>query len=220
MTIREDCDVSNGKRTRGGNNSGGGGGNQQRRRRSGGGGRGQQSAPRGPAMTALGESTYEAVFDHGNDGYGVWFDGVVRDDPMYKQFWKGTGTRPMYVQILEDRIVLTKELDRDLPPLPSEAPADQAESLDDTDVDAAIEEAVAEAVAAAESGGDDSVVYSPEDAARLFAGAADDAAADPEVDESADADPAADEAPKPKRRATARKRTVKAKDADAAAADD
>ena len=29
-------------------------------------------------MTALGESTYEAVFDHGGNGYGVWFDGVVR----------------------------------------------------------------------------------------------------------------------------------------------
>ncbi|MCW2956884.1 MAG: hypothetical protein JWO69_1753, partial [Thermoleophilia bacterium] len=107
--------VSNGNnnRKRGGGNQGGGGGggNQQRRRRSGGQGGGNNprpQAPSGPAMTALGESTYEAVFDHGGQGYGVWFDGIIRDDPMYKQFWKGTGTRPLFVRIEEDRIVLLK----------------------------------------------------------------------------------------------------------------
>src|SRR6188472_2898659 len=52
----------------GGGQGGGQGGNQQRRRR----GRSPQSAVnqsqqahRGPVMTSLGESTYEAVFDHG-----------------------------------------------------------------------------------------------------------------------------------------------------------
>src|SRR6478672_13919463 len=99
-------------------------------------------------MTALGESTYEAVFDHGGSGYGVWFDGVVRDDPMYKQFWKGTGTRPLYVRIEEDKIVLLKELDRELPPMPAD---DGGSDEGDVDVDAAIEEAVAEAMAAAEA---------------------------------------------------------------------
>lgn len=193
--------------------SGGQGGNNQRRRRSGGqGGGNQQRAPQqpnGPAMTALGESTYEAVFDHGGQGYGVWFDGVVRDDPMYKQFWKGTGTRPLYVRIEEDRIVLLKEVDIERAPsqiaAENAAQADQdgdsgQQLSDDVDVDAAIEEAVAEAMAAAEAaaaeaGGDTAEkVYSPEEAAALFA-------ADAPLDGGAVADeaPAAEEKPKRKR---------------------
>lgn len=91
-----------------------GGGNQQRRRRGsnqGGGGNRQQQqrVVSGPVMTSLGESTYEGVFDHGNDGYGIWFDGIVREDPMYRQFWKGTGTRPIYVRFDEDTIVISRE---------------------------------------------------------------------------------------------------------------
>lgn len=88
---------------------GGGGGNNQRRRR----GRNnppRDNTPRGPVMTALGESTYEAVFDHGNEGYGVWFDGVVREDPMYRQHWKGN--RPIFVRIEQDQILITRELDK------------------------------------------------------------------------------------------------------------
>lgn len=196
--------------------NGGGGGNrkrgggQQRRRRSGGGGGGgnRPQAPTGPAMTALGESTYEAVFDHGGNGYGVWFDGVVRDDPMYKQYWKGTGTRPLYVRIEEDKIVLLKQLDRELPPVETaaaEAPAT------DADVDAAIEEAVAEAMAAAEAaaGDGDEKVYSPEEAAALFA-AGEDGGDAPE------AEPAAEAEAKPKKRVTRKKAAPKK----AAASDD
>ena len=82
--------------------------------------------PSGPAMTALGESTYEAVFDHGGNGYGVWFDGIVREDPMYKQFWKGTGTRPLFVRIEEDRIVLLKEVDIERPQSLKETEFDSA----------------------------------------------------------------------------------------------
>ena len=145
-------------------------GNQQRRRRSGGGGGGggRQQAPTGPAMTALGESTYEAVFDHGGNGYGVWFDGVVRDDPMYKQYWKGTGNRPLFVRIEEDKIILLKQLDRELPPLEQ---ASSSSNGDSEDVDKAIEEAVAEAMAAAEAatGDDGDKTYTPEEAAALFA---------------------------------------------------
>jgi hypothetical protein len=190
------------------NRGGGGGGNQQRRRRSGGSGNRPQ-APTGPAMTALGESTYEAVFDHGGNGYGVWFDGVVRDDPMYKQFWKGTGTRPLYVRIEEDRIVLLKQLDRELPPLESAdaggaaAPA----GMDDADVDAAIEEAVAEAMAAAGAATEEAeTVYSPEEAAALFAAGGEGDAAAGEAAEEADEEPEA----KPKKRVTRKKAAPKA----------
>ena len=224
--------MSNGnKRNRGGNQGGGGqggqGGNQQRRRRSGGnqgGGQNRPQAPTGPAMTALGESTYEAVFDHGGAGYGVWFDGVVRDDPTYKQFWKGTGTRPIYVRIEEDRIVLLKQLDRELPPIEQSSDENEAANLSDADVDAAIEEAVAEAMAAAEAAvgdgdaGDDKV-YSPEEAAALFAAgeAAGDAPATSEGDEAAAAEPEAEAEVKPKRRVATRKKAAPKK---AAAADD
>lgn len=213
----------NNKRNRSG---GGGGGNQQRRRRSGGSGGGNRpQAPTGPAMTALGESTYEAVFDHGGNGYGVWFDGVVRDDPMYKQFWKGTGTRPMFVRIEEDRIVLLKQLDRELPIL--DTPADERDSsapedVDGTDVDSAIEAAVAEAMAAAEANaaeGDASAeagekIYSPEEAAALFAAGGDDgdapaAAETAAPDEPAD-EPKAEAKPKPRKRAVRKKPAPKA----------
>lgn len=206
--------MSNGGNKR--NRGGGGGGNQQRRRRSGGSGGGNRpQAPNGPAMTALGESTYEAVFDHGGNGYGVWFDGVVRDDPMYKQFWKGTGTRPLYVRIEEDKIVLLKQLDRELPP--SQQAADEANGMadmDDADVDAAIEEAVAEAMAAAEAAAGDGdgasgeTVYSPEEAAALFAagGAAGDATSN--GDDEAAPEPEAEA--KPKRRTTRKKAEPKA----------
>jgi hypothetical protein len=200
------------KRNRSG--GGGGGGNQQRRRRSGGQGGGQNrpQAPNGPAMTALGESTYEAVFDHGGSGYGVWFDGVVRDDPMYKQFWKGTGTRPLFVRIEEDKIVLLKELDRDLPPLPADTGGSATpEGVDDADVDAAIEEAVAEAMAAAEAaaGEAEERTYTPEEAAQLFAEGGDQAVAE------ADAEAAEPEAEaKPKKRAVRKKAAPKKAAAD------
>jgi hypothetical protein len=208
------------KRNRGG---GGGGGNQQRRRRSGGSGGGNRpQAPTGPAMTALGESTYEAVFDHGGNGYGVWFDGVVRDDPMYKQFWKGTGTRPMFVRIEEDRIVLLKQLDRDLPILdtPTDSSGSAApEDADATDVDKAIEEAVAEAMAAAEAGAGDAdagdKTYSPEEAAALFAAGGEDGdavVAEPDAEADAPTEPKAAAKPKPRKRVVRKKAAPKSDD--------
>lgn len=205
------------KRNRGGG-GGGGGGNQQRRRRSGGGGGGQNrpQAPNGPAMTALGESTYEAVFDHGGNGYGVWFDGVVRDDPMYKQFWKGTGTRPLFVRIEEDKIVLLKELDRDLPPLENDGGGSAAPAgLEDADVDAAIEEAVAEAMAAAEAaaGEGEERTYTPEEAAALFAEGAESGDAAPAAEAAAEPEAEPEAAAKPKKRAV-RKKAAPKKDAD------
>ncbi|MCW2950124.1 MAG: hypothetical protein JWN41_1137 [Thermoleophilia bacterium] len=172
-------------------------------------------------MTALGESTYEAVFDHGGQGYGVWFDGVVRDDPMYKQFWKGTGTRPLYVRIEEDRIVLLKEVD--IERAPSQIAADNAAQSgengetqleNDADVDAAIEEAVAEAMAAAEAaasevGGADAgeKVYSPEEAAALFA-------ADAPLDGGAVVDEQPVAEAKPKRKRAVRKKPEVASEGD------
>jgi hypothetical protein len=182
-------------------------GSQRRRRRPGGNNQGQGGVPKGPMMTTLGESTYEAVFDHGSDGYGVWFDGVVRDDPMYRQHWKGTGMRPIFVRLEEDRIIISKELDRELPVLisePVETDVDGEESNTELDLD--LEGDVAKATAETE------VVYTPEEAAALFAQSATDA--ESAASDQADDDAAAEVPAKPKRKTT--RRTTKAKAAEAA----
>ena len=77
--------------------AGGGDDEQPRRRRRGRrGGRG-----RGRTRKAL-----EGSFDHGEDGYGLWLDPAVQDDPVYAEHW--AGHRPVTVGIEPDRIVITR----------------------------------------------------------------------------------------------------------------
>ncbi len=66
-------------------------GTGRRRRRRGGRGRKQQSG-------------YEAVLDHGDEGYGFWLDGAVRDDPVFAEHW--AGRRALIVRIEADQIVV------------------------------------------------------------------------------------------------------------------
>ncbi len=47
---------------------------------------------------------YEAVLDHGDEGYGFWFDGAVRDDPVFAEHW--AGVRALSVRIEADQIVI------------------------------------------------------------------------------------------------------------------
>ncbi len=68
----------------------------RRRRRGRRGGRG-----RGKARKAL-----DGTFDHGEDGYGLWLDPAVQDDPVYAEHW--AGHRPVTVAIENDRIVITR----------------------------------------------------------------------------------------------------------------
>jgi hypothetical protein len=64
------------------------------RRRGGGGGGG---AP----------TTVQATFDHGaEEGYGLWLDPAVKDDPVYAEHW--AGHRPVEVTIEADRIVIRR----------------------------------------------------------------------------------------------------------------
>ena len=65
----------------------------QRRRRRRRGGRGRRK--RGPL---------EATFDHGKDGYGVWLDPAVKDDPVYSEHW--AKRRALKVTIEPERIVI------------------------------------------------------------------------------------------------------------------
>jgi hypothetical protein len=71
-----------------------------RRRR---GRRGGRSA-RTPRRRSSG--TLEATFDHGEEGYGLWLDPAVQDDPVYAEYW--AGHRPVEVAIEEDQIVIRR----------------------------------------------------------------------------------------------------------------
>lgn len=71
----------------------------KRRRRGRRGGRGRGRAPRKP-------KALEGTFDHGEEGYGLWLDPAVQDDPTYAEHW--AGHRPVTVTIEPDRIVISR----------------------------------------------------------------------------------------------------------------
>ncbi len=48
----------------------------------------------------------QASFDHGKDGYGLWLDPAVADDPVYAENW--ADHRKVEVTIEPDRIVIRK----------------------------------------------------------------------------------------------------------------
>jgi hypothetical protein len=70
---------------------------KSRRRRGRRGGRGRKRGERKPL---------EGTFDHGEDGYGLWLDPAVQDDPVYAEHW--AGQRAITVTIEPDRIVITR----------------------------------------------------------------------------------------------------------------
>lgn len=70
---------------------------KRRRRRRGGGGR-------RPGVNM------EASFDHGDDeGYGLWLDASIADDPVYDEHWKGHSA--VEVTVEPDRIVIRRSGD-------------------------------------------------------------------------------------------------------------
>jgi hypothetical protein len=72
------------------------------RRRGRRGGRGRQRG---------GATTLEGTFDHGEEGYGLWLDPAVQDDPVYAEHW--AGHRPVQVTVEEDQIVIRRAGDTD-----------------------------------------------------------------------------------------------------------
>ncbi|MBD0283457.1 MAG: hypothetical protein ICV69_14885 [Thermoleophilaceae bacterium] len=68
----------------------------RRRRRGRRGGRGRRRRP----------AELEGTFDHGEEGYGLWLDPAVQDDPVYAEHW--AGHRPVTVTVEPDRIVITR----------------------------------------------------------------------------------------------------------------
>ncbi|MHB1537623.1 MAG: hypothetical protein ACYCUM_02835 [Solirubrobacteraceae bacterium] len=70
-----------------------------RRRRSRRGARGRRSAARAGAVL-------EGTFDHGEEGYGLWLDPAIQDDPVYAEHW--AGQRPVEVVVEEEQIVIRR----------------------------------------------------------------------------------------------------------------
>jgi hypothetical protein len=70
------------------------------RRRSRRGGRGRSRAG------ARNAGPLEGTFDHGEEGYGLWLDPAVQDNPIYAEHW--AGHRPVEVTVEEDRIVIKR----------------------------------------------------------------------------------------------------------------
>ena len=68
------------------------------RRRSRRGGRGRRAGGRNAPL--------EGTFDHGEEGYGLWLDPAIQDNPVYAEHW--AGHRPVEVAVEEDRIVIRR----------------------------------------------------------------------------------------------------------------
>ena len=50
-------------------------------------------------------SVFEGVLDHGErDGWGLWFDPAVADDPIWREYW--SGVESVVVKVAQDAIVL------------------------------------------------------------------------------------------------------------------
>ena len=77
-----------------------GDGDRPRRRRRRRGGRGRKR----------GAAAIEASFDHGEkDGYGLWLDPSIREDPVYAEHW--AGHRPVRVTLEADQITIRRDGD-------------------------------------------------------------------------------------------------------------
>src|SRR4051812_4234991 len=100
-----------------------------RRRRGRGGGRGRRGG-RGA------RKPLEGTFDHGDEGYGLWLDPAVQDDPTYAEHW--AGHRPVTVTVEQDQIVIRRageDADSDSDGDDDEAPSPESQ-LDPDEFDA------------------------------------------------------------------------------------
>jgi hypothetical protein len=73
------------------------GDDRPKRRRGRRGGRGRRTGRR---------KDLEGTFEHGEEGYGLWLDPAVQDDPVYAEHW--AGHRPVSITIETDRIVIKR----------------------------------------------------------------------------------------------------------------
>ncbi len=79
------------------------GGAPRIRRRGRRGGRGRRSSRQNAPL--------DGTFDHGEEGYGLWLDPAIQDNPTYAEHW--AGHRPIEVIVEEDQIVIRRTGDED-----------------------------------------------------------------------------------------------------------
>jgi hypothetical protein len=76
-------------------------------RETGGGARPKRRRRRGRRGGRSRRKDLEATFDHGEDeGYGLWLDASVKDNPVYTEHW--AGNREVTVRIEADQIVIRR----------------------------------------------------------------------------------------------------------------
>ena len=61
---------------------------------------------RGRSRRSNGSGPLEGTFDHGEEGYGLWLDPAVADDPVYAEYW--AGNRDVVVSVEADQIVIRR----------------------------------------------------------------------------------------------------------------
>jgi hypothetical protein len=74
----------------------------------------QESAPASPRRrrsrrgrrSSRDSGPLEGTFDHGEEGYGLWLDPAIQDNPIYAEHW--AGHRPIEVTVEEDSIVIRR----------------------------------------------------------------------------------------------------------------
>lgn len=63
-------------------------------------------AARQSAAGPAGDGVLEGTFDHGDEGYGLWLDPSIADNPIYAEHW--AGHRPVEITVEEDVIVIRR----------------------------------------------------------------------------------------------------------------
>ena len=61
---------------------------------------------RGRRSSARSTGPLEGTFDHGEEGYGLWLDPAIQDNPIYAEHW--AGHRPIEVLVEEDQIIIRR----------------------------------------------------------------------------------------------------------------
>ncbi len=69
-------------------------------------GRRRRRPRRGRRPSSRASEPLEGTFDHGEEGYGLWLDPAIQDNPTYAEHW--AGHRPVQVTVEEDQIVIRR----------------------------------------------------------------------------------------------------------------
>jgi hypothetical protein len=76
-----------------------------------GGTRRRRRSRRGRRSGTRASGPLEGTFDHGEEGYGLWLDPAVQDNPVYAEHW--AGHRPVQVTVEADQIVIRRTAEDD-----------------------------------------------------------------------------------------------------------